>query len=248
MVASVVRALRIPVEFLQENKSDLVDSRFAEVVANFLTLHHALHEEAFNKRPFEYLLKQCLNAQGHESRLNPTPGEFAYDVEGGGYRWSLKTEAAQGISAKQVKIEKFMEARWVRDCPDSESCAAAVRERLPQHMNGYDRILILRAFARSDDTVYRLEEIPKDFLVECFKSATTEMFERRSSSKGARSALSFGADFFRGGHSSKAFRILLDSSVEKVRLWYQVDHCIHHGTWVVPRAGAGNLQLYTRVS
>ncbi|MBP2477723.1 hypothetical protein JOF53_006595 [Crossiella equi] len=248
MVSSVVRALHTPVEFLAEPASDLVDSRFAEIVSNFLVLHHSLHEEAFSKRPFEYLLKQCLIAQGHSAELNPTPGESSYDVHGGDYRWSLKTEAAQGISTKQVKIEKFMEARWVRDCPSNVECAAGVRERIPAHMNGYDRILILRAFTRPDSTIYKLEEIPKQLLIDCFSNATPEMFEKKASAKGKKAALSFGADFFHQGRSSKAFRILLDSSVEKIRLWYQVEHCVHHGTWVVPRSSTESLQLYTKVN
>lgn len=242
MVASVVQALGVPVEFYQESNSDLVDDQFAEIVSNFLALHHALHEESFSKRPFEYLLKQCLIAQGHQARLNPSPGDSTFDVEGAGFRWSLKTEAALGISKAQVKVEKLMEARWVRECQAPEECAKEVRTRLPRHMDGYDRILVLRAFSQADSTIYKLEEIPKGLLVETLSAASPGMFEKKGKAK------SFGADFYWHNESTKAFRILLDSSVEKIRLWFSTKHCIHHGTWVVPKADGQTLQLYTNRS
>jgi hypothetical protein len=60
MIASVVRALKTPAEFTAESRSDLVDDRFAEIMANLLVLHHALHEEPMNKTRFEYVFRQCL--------------------------------------------------------------------------------------------------------------------------------------------------------------------------------------------
>jgi hypothetical protein len=242
MVSSVVQSLQIPIEYTAAASSDLVDSQFAEVISNFLVLHHALHEEALNKKPFEYVLKQCLLAQGNDARLNPAPGESAYDVEGKGIRWSLKTEAAKGISPATVKIEKFMEARWVREATTPELCSAQVRTKIPSHMQGYDRILVLRAFQRIDGMVYQLEEIPKSRLMECFLTATPALFERKGKSP------SFGADFYLNDSTLRVFRVLLDSSVEKIRLWYSYQHCIHHGTWRVPMKISGAMQLYTSMS
>jgi type II restriction enzyme len=233
MIASLVNALKTPAQFTAGVGSDVVDERFAEVMTNLLVLHHALHEELLSKKRFEHVFKQCLIAQGHDAQLNATPGALTYDVTGGGRRWSLKTEAAKGISATQVKIEKLMEARWIRECATAEACAAEVRKRLAHHMDGYDRILVLRAFVRPATFEYRLEEIPTEVLRRCFAEATPQIFVKK------RDSPSFGADFFMEGHRTRAFRMLLDSSVEKVRIWFQVDHCIRHGAWVVPRIDSG---------
>jgi hypothetical protein len=59
------------------------------------------------------------------------------------------------------------------------------------------------------------------------------MFERRAKSP------SFGADFQAPGGSGRVFRMLLDSSVEKIRIWFDVDYCVHHGRWVIPRIDSG---------
>ncbi|UQX02431.1 hypothetical protein [Streptomyces sp. RerS4] len=243
-VASMVKSLRVPVRFLRGNGAGIVDESFAEEMSNLLSLHHSNHEAPLNKKPFEYAMKRCLIAQGHdEADLNPTPGESAYDVFGNGERWSLKTEAAKGLSPTQVKIEKFSEARWVRDATTAELCAAEIRERLPRHLDGYDRILMLRAETRADSFVYTLEEVPKKILLDCFTSATPEMFTKKD--RGGKPGISFGADFLHPNNGDKAFRMLLDSSVEKVRLWFRTKYCIRHGSWVVSRPSADELTLFT---
>lgn len=203
-------------------------------MSNLLSLHHSTNESPLNKKPFEYAIKQCLIAQGYaEADLNPRPGESAYDVFGNNERWSLKTEAAKGISLNQVKIEKLSEARWVREAETPELCAAEVRQRLPHHMEGYDRILVLRAQTRPDVFVYTLEEVPKELLRQSFLSAQPSMFAKTD--RGARQGISFGADFAHPVNGDPLFRMLLDSSVEKVRVWFRLKYCIHHGTWVVRR-------------
>jgi hypothetical protein len=233
MIASVVRALKTPADVEIGRETDIVDARFAETMANLLVLHHALHEEPLSKKRFEYVFRQCLIEQGHEASLNEAPGTLTYDVIGAGRRWSLKTEAARGISRQQVKIEKLMEARWIRECATAEDCAREVRDRLPGHMRGYDRILVLRAFVETDATEYTLEEVPINVLQKCFAEAKPDMFERRKKSP------SFGADFYEPGETTRAFRMLLDSSVEKVRIWFDLARCLHHGRWVIPRIDSG---------
>ncbi|MFD3487582.1 hypothetical protein [Streptomyces sp. NPDC058665] len=244
-VASMVRNLHIPVQFIAGTGAGIVDSVFAEEMSNLLSLHHSNHEAPLNKKPFEYAMKRCLIAQGHqEADLNPAPGESAYDVFGNNERWSLKTEAAKGLSPTQVKIEKFSEARWVREAITPEVCAAEVRERLPRHMEGYDRILILRGETRPDKFVYTLDEVPKSLLLSCFSSASPEMFSRKS--RGGKPGISFGADFLHPTNHDKVFRMLLDSSVEKVRLWFQAKYCVRHGSWIVLKPGSDDLTLFTQ--
>jgi hypothetical protein len=243
-LASVADSLSRPVQFIQGDGEDIVDQDFADQMSDLLNLHHAIHEEPLSKKPFEYVMKRCLIAQGHnEADLNPAPGESAYDVFGNGERWSLKTEAAKSFSNTQVKIEKLSEARWVREATTAERCASEVSERLPQHMNGYDRILVLRAQTRPDSFVYTLEEVPKKVLLDCFTSATPEKFAKTK--RGKNPGISFGADFSHPVNGDKMFRILLDSSVEKVRIWYQTKYCIRHGSWLLPRPGSEDLTLFT---
>ncbi|MGW5350320.1 hypothetical protein ACWERV_07350 [Streptomyces sp. NPDC004031] len=245
-VASVVKSFHIPVQFIAGTESSIVDIPFAEEMRNLLSLHHSNHEEPLSKKPFEYVIKRCLITQGHdEADLNPAPGESAYDVLGNGERLSLKTEAAKSLSRTQVKIEKFSEARWVREATTADVCAAEVRERLPRHMEGYDRILVLRAETRPDSFFYTLEEVPKKILLDCFASAVPEMFAKTS--RGGKPGISFGANFLHPTAGDKVFRMLLDSSVEKVRLWYQKRYCIHHGTWIVSKPNVDEMTLFTPV-
>jgi len=231
-VAAMVKSLHIPVDFLPAEASDIVDGRFAEEMSNLLSLHHSNHESPLKKEAFEYVMKQCLIAQGHlESDLNPRPGESAYDVYGNNERWSLKTEAAKSLSPNQVKIEKLSEARWIREATTPEECATEVRERIPRRMSGYDRILLLRAATRPDRFVYTLEEIPKELLEQSFLSAEAYMFKKTD--RGQKKGISFGADFLHPLNHDVLFRMLLDNSVEKLRIWFQTKYCIHHGTWTV---------------
>lgn len=236
-VAAMVKSLHIPVQFIPAEASDIVDGRFAEEMSNLLSLHHSNHESPLSKKPFEYAMKQCLIAQGYlESDLNPRPGESAYDIYGNNERWSLKTEAAKSLSRNQVKIEKLSEARWVREATTPEACVNEVLERIPHHMNGYDRILVLRAETRPDCFVYSLEEVPKGLLEQSILSAEPRMFKKTD--RGTKRGISFGADFFHPDYLDILFRMLLDNSVEKVRVWFRVKYCIHHGTWTVRRPGA----------
>jgi hypothetical protein len=246
-IARAVGDLHIPVEFIPGGGGSFVDSEFSEEMSNLLALHHSNHEEALNKQRFEYVLKRCLIAQGHEAAdLNPNPGESAYDVSDGRLRWSLKTESAKRLSAEQVKIEKFSEARWVREAGTPALCAAEVRERIPRHMSGYDRIVLLRAETRPDCFIYKLVEIPMTLLGQCVSRAEPDMFKKRD--KGERPGISFGADFLHPQYGDKVFRMLLDSSVEKVRIWFQMKYCVQHGTWIVTRQGSEVLSIQTSTS
>src|SRR5262245_39537355 len=62
-------ALAVPVT-TDVPESDLVNAAFAETLANFLLLHHAIHEEPLNKAAFEYVLKGCAEAAGHRAEQN----------------------------------------------------------------------------------------------------------------------------------------------------------------------------------
>lgn len=243
LVLSVVKALNAPVAFTPGHRSDVVNEAFVAAMSDSLVLHHSLHEEALNKKPFEYVFRKCLLAQGNvDARLNQSPGAFSFDVFGAGQRWSLKTEAAKGISRARIKVEKLMEARWIRGST-AEECAAQVRDRLPHHLSGYDRILIMRAFFESSAVVYRLEEIPISVLRECFLAATGDMF-LPTDVKPPKTP-SYGANFVHPRYPGKEFRVLLDASVEKVRLSFPVELATNHGTWTLSNAAPLNQEQLT---
>jgi len=229
LLLRMAEALTAPA-VIQRHDSDLVDDAFSEALANSLLLHHAIHEEPLNKESFEYVMKGCAEAGGHFAELNPGRGTGTWDIRVDDQRWSLKTEAARGISPRIVKIEKLMEARWVRDCSNPAKCAAAVRAQIPAHMAGYDRILVLRAFRLAGGAMrYDLVEPPKELLLEKLSTVPAAVFTK----EGAKESYGANIDDEEGG---RVFRILLDSSVEKIRLWFNVEWCRPHGSWTVQSA------------
>ena len=116
--------------------SDLVDDAFAETLTNSLRLHHVIHQESLNKNSFAHIMKGCAEASGKTAEPSPGQGTATWDLRIDGAGWSLKTEAARGISPDTVRIEKLMEARWIRECTNPALCAAAVRTHIPAYMAG----------------------------------------------------------------------------------------------------------------
>jgi hypothetical protein len=229
LLLRMAQAMRVPVEVERAPHSDIVDDRFSEALANFLLLHHAIHVEPLNKAAFEYVFLACSEAAGRPGRRNTATGSASYDVEAGGVRWSLKTEAGRRPSRTVVRIEKFMEARWIRECTNPAKCASAVRRYVPAHMGDYERMLILRATQDETGrvTTYELLELPKTELMK-LTQAQTKWFTKEGSKE------SYGADVL-DTEGKRVFRILLDSSVEKVRIWFNVAKAVNHGQWTVQR-------------
>ena len=231
LLLRMAQAMLVPVAVERSIESDIVTDEFSEALANFLLMHHAIHTEPLNKAAFEYLFVACSEASGRRASLNPATGSASYDVEAGGIRWSLKTEAGKKLSASTVRIEKFMEARWIRECTNPAKCAAAVSVQIPAHMQDYERIVILRAKqdAAALVTSYELIELP---MVELMRLSTADpsWFTKEGNKE------SYGADVVDDA-GERVFRILLDSSVEKVRIWFRTSKAIYHGRWIVQHPG-----------
>jgi hypothetical protein len=172
-------------------------------------------------------MKSCAEAAGKTAELNPGQGTGRWDLRIGGTGWSLKTEAARNISPGTVKMEKLMETRWIRDCTDPAKCAAAVRTHVPAHMAGYDRIIVLRAFRLEDREIrYDLVEPPLAVILEKLSAVSPSVFTK------AVAMESYGASVD-DVDGSRIFRVLLDSSAEKIRIWFSVAYCRMHGSWTV---------------
>ncbi|WP_328311637.1 hypothetical protein OG432_16195 [Streptomyces sp. NBC_00442] len=244
-VESVVRNMHRKVDFRPGNTTELVGDAFREEMALFLVAHHALHERALNKENFEYIFKQCLIASGDaDARLNPNQKQAKFDVEGGGYTWSLKTETGDSMSKNQVKVEKFTEALWIRDSLTAEDCARNVRELVIPRLSDYERIVVLRASRAGAFITYSLEEIPWMLLSSSLVSQTRpEIFSKAQ--RGKKVAKSFGADYLGADGGTRQFRMLLDTSVEKVRIWFALRECVHHGYWTLPGSAATDVLQFS---
>jgi hypothetical protein len=210
--------------------SDLVDDAFAETLANSLLLHHAIHEEPLSKGSFKYVMKSCAEASGKIAELNQGKGAATWDLRVGGAGWSLKTECTPGISQGVVRVEKLMESHWIRECTDPEKCAEAVRTYVPAHMVDCDRIIVLRALPLEGQEIrYELVELPLAMILEKLSAICPSVFTK----KDAMASYNANIDDTDG---SRIFRILLDLSAEKIRIWFSMAYCRMHGSWNVKSA------------
>jgi type II restriction enzyme len=147
--------------------SDLADSdTFLQYFGDRLRLHHARSVQPLRQDTFEYVLVEVctrLDKKAEKARA----GNPGHDITIGGVRYSLKTQANRDIKPDVLWISKFRElgkGSW----PQTLEELAAFRDRmLFGHMEGYDRILVLRCLAKgSPYWHYELVEIPKALLLE----------------------------------------------------------------------------------
>lgn len=227
LLEEVIAALGHKVRLVRGEGSDLATSEFVDSIANRLLLHHATTEEKFNKKSFEYALKRAFEAAGLVAKITDSQTSQGADLVAGGTRFSLKTEAASGINESRLTISKLMEARWIRDCRTKADFAKGVRERVLPALAHFDRVLVLRAFDRPGQLVeYELVEIPPAVLRAMGDVGATSFKERTKN--GSSSAQVTYRRF-------KAFRLVLDGSVEKVTVsGLEKSLCQVHCSWLIP--------------
>ncbi len=228
LVLQMAEAMAVAIASKINSESDLATERFSISFSNQLLLHHATHEEKLNKKSFEYLLKAACEMDGRTAILNVDPTNAAEDVRVDNVKFSLKTEAAAGMRDGALNIQKLMEARWIRDYDTREDLAREAAKRIGRHLGSYERILVLRAFDQGRKFVrYELVEIPKALLMRISTLRSSDLEDKNE--KGG-----CGANVKdENGH---AFRLFLDGSVEKVRIFsLRKDRCVVHGEWTIPR-------------
>ena len=208
-------------------RSDFLDEPLSAAIGAQLLLHHATHDEKLNKKSFEYLLKYACEACGRTAILTENPVFPAADITIDGIGISLKTQADGSIKPHSAYIQKFMEARWIRDFSAGKDLANEAKRRISDHLTKYQQILMLRAFDLPNGNFkYELMEIPKSVL-ELINGTPSELFPNKNDYG------SVGIDI--GDAAGIAFRLMLDGSVEKVRLFnIRTNRCIQHGTWLIP--------------
>lgn len=227
LLCEVGEALLRPVQSQRVPDSDIATEDFARYFENVLKIHHSMHEEKFNKKAFEYAFKTACSIQGKRAFVNSDSTDPGFDVEVDGVRFSLKTEAAKGISDDKITISKLMEARWIRECKAPADFARESRKRIGKHLGKYDRIIMLRAFDLPDGKVrYSLIEIPVDLLKSILDLKARD-FDDPTPNGGTSAIVNY--------RGVKAFTLRLDGSVEKITIsGLQMSLCQKHAEWILP--------------
>lgn len=226
LLLELAQALTRTIDVKAERGSDILSTAFVEDFTGRVLAYHAMHEEKMTKKTFEYVFCGASRAAGRAAEITGSPVNPGADVTVDGSKFSLKTEAAQGISADTITISKLMEARWIRECRTGADFAREVSSHVGGHLDHYERMLTLRAFDLEDGSVeYSLVEIPLTVLRQVRTLRPADFSERTKN----------------GGSSAKvtvngrpAFTLRLDGSVEKITVsGLRVDVCRKHGSWRV---------------
>jgi Type II site-specific deoxyribonuclease len=219
-------AMNREIEQVVVEADDLFTADFAEAIGDQLLLHHGTHDEPVNKKTFEYVFRNAAEACGHSAVINEQTTDPSEDVRVDDTKFSLKTEAARSQSKTGMNIQKLMEARWIRDRDTPAALARTAATVIPEHLERYERIVLLRGRREADSVAYALVEIPRDLLM-LIAELRADDFEPKNRYGGS------GADVYRDG--VRVFRLFLDGSVEKVRVFsLRIDHCTVRARWRVP--------------
>jgi hypothetical protein len=220
-------ALHIRFDGFLNPRSDLATPLFSEYFASRLLIHHAVVEERLNKKSFEYIFRDALRNDGKNAYITTSNVHSGADLIVDETRISLKTEASKNIREAKITISKFMEARWIRD-QDTVGLARLASDRLREHLAGYDRIVMLRAFNMPRNEVkYELIEIPHNLLSLASFLQPSDITLSPGRSGGGRTTIL--------QDDREAFTLRFDGSVEKVTITnLSVDLCRSHATWNIP--------------
>ena len=209
--------------------SDIVVPLFAGHFLTRLRFHHAANDDVLNKKAFEFAFKHACIAAGRKAEITTSAVHPGQDISVDGVPISLKTEAEKKISTHSLKISKFMEARWIRDCKSERDFHARV-SAITAHMAHYDRLLVLRVFrmleAPTPSVRYDLVEIPLGILRMISTLRSTDFQPPGKKSGGSSAVVKDGP--------RKVFTLRLDGSVEKVTIsGLAMSYCTPHASWTV---------------
>lgn len=219
----VISVFEAPHEF-KVAASDIFDQKTLEDFGDALRIHHSFSGEAFSKDKFEYVLQKVLKMSNIEAEL-AARGNRGHDITIDGESVSLKTQADRGIRADRIWISKFMElgrGNW----SDDPSDLIGLRAMFLEHMEQYDRILMLRALQREPEWLYELVEVPKDLL----QKASLGELEMRTNS---RQMPKPGYCYVRAPDGEEIFQLYFDGGTERKLQVKNLlkSYCIVHGTW-----------------
>lgn len=228
LVDRIVSALVAPCAHTTDDESDFATQQFAEVFGQRLRLHHVMSTERFTKDKFEHALLDTFEKLGVKAELAPR-GNPGHDITVDGERWSLKTQANASIKPDRIWISKFMElgkGDWL-----TEDDLYDLRNRMFQHMEGYERIFALRCLTPGrtvEEISYELVEIPKALLLRAKLFPCTMKQSSRQSPKPGECKVTSEA-------GPELFTLYFDGGTERK---LQVKHlskeeCRVHATWTL---------------
>ncbi|PZO18706.1 MAG: hypothetical protein DCF25_09385 [Leptolyngbya foveolarum] len=220
-------ALQAEFEGSPNKDSDFATPAFYEYFASRLLIHHAVVEEKLNKKSFEYIFRDALRHDENTAHLTLSSVHPGADLILNGERFSLKTEASRSLRAAKITISKFMEARWIRD-KDELGLARDSSRKLSDHLESYDRIVMLRAaYLAPGQVKYDLVEIPHDLLMLATRIEAKDITLSKGRSGG-------GSAVVRQDEEA-VLTLKFDGSVEKVTIAnLLVERCTIHATWQIP--------------
>lgn len=221
-------------KFAEEQQHELLLDNFLdtdafEYFSTRLAAHHASSGVPLKKENFEHILEIAFKRSGHRAKRTEDMTHRGADLEVDGRFYSLKTEAAKGLNPKSVTISKLMEARWIRDLESHADAPARVRERVLSHLDEYERIFMLRSYGDERRVRYDLIEIPKRVLALVDGLGPDDFGQLTRAGGTAANVMLEGR---------RAFRLVLDGSVEKVTIsGLDVRLCPLHAWWELGRPG-----------
>lgn len=208
---------------------DLLDERTLLDFGEALRIHHGFSSEPFTKDKFEFVLEKVLNLSGHAASLAPR-GNRGFDIIIDGITVSLKTQADSNIREDRIWISKFMELGKGQWGDDPEDLRGLLDSYLA-HLNGYQRVLILRALEKGPRWRYELVEIPRDILLLASGGALEMKLDSKQYPKP-------GYCYVRSGRGADLFQLYFDAGGERKLQVKNLrkDLCKVHATWsfVIP--------------
>ena len=221
-IQAFVNQFGLPAEFSRSPTSDIVSDSVLYGLGDLLRVHHAMSRQALTKAPFEYALEKALNRSGVVALLAASATNPGHDITIAGERFSLKTEAAAGIRQDLLHVSKWMEmgkGEW--DPPNVQL------PRFMAHLNGYERVLVLRCLERAGNRYrYELVEIPKTLLLEAKRESV------RPAKKTTQSTLPHYCEV-KDADGDRKFSLYFDAGTErKLQIKdLRKNLCVVHGAW-----------------
>lgn len=206
------------------SQSDIFDEVVLRNFGDAMRVHHSFSAEPFSKDKFEYVLVEVLRFTGRQAALAPK-GNAGHDISIDDVRISLKTQADKGIKDDCLWVSKFMElgkGAWGSDPQE----LTGLRQQFLDHLQSYDRILMLRALHKGPVWKYELVEIPRQLLM----AAEHGRLEMKLASKQTPKP---GYCYVKDPDGRDMYELYFDGGTErKLQIKnLQKQLCIVHATW-----------------
>lgn len=222
-VDRVVSVFQEPCDFVLHN-DQLMDDAILHNFGDAMRVHHCFSSEPFSKDKFEHVLVHVMNMSGKYAELSPK-GNPGHDLSIEESMFSLKTQADKNLKKDKIWISKFMEL-GKGDWSDNPDDLKGLMGQYMAHLDGYDRIIILRALEKQPDWKYELVEIPKALLLQAQQGRLEMKMESKQNPKP-------GYCYVEDKNNNNILQLYFDGGGErKLQIKHlEKSHCIVHATW-----------------